>query len=347
MIPIIQNAVLGSDLDAQNFNINNVATLTPVPSNIVGTVDSRLSDQRVPLDGSVTNAKVAASAAIDQSKLNLNGVIPAAWLGTTSATAATGSLSEYKSNKGIAGGYAGLDGTGKVPAAQMPVGAGLGTVTSVGVAVPGTIYNVTGSPVTGAGTINLALNSQPLNTWFGNLGPGSAPPVFNNVPIPSSMIGSLDASKITTGVFALSLLPVAVGAGTSAGAAGIVPNPGTLGPSVLSTDYLARDMTFKAIPIPPSPLSYQPSIPNLVIAVPPQDGVSTGAGQIYVIPTSVVNQVTFFYSFTGSTGPFSEFTNISIFVQPVTPGPAQVWFYASRVGYNNSAVATYINPNPT
>lgn len=66
-----------------------------VAADVVQTNDARLSDQRVPTDGSVTNAKVAAGAAIAESKLALasdgaDNVATRRTLGTAAQQAAKG-----------------------------------------------------------------------------------------------------------------------------------------------------------------------------------------------------------------------------------------------------------------
>ena len=152
MTPRLENAQLTTDLECGLFALRNLGSINPPPANLVLSTDPRLSDPRMPLAGSVVNASVAAGAAIDQSKLNLNGVIPPAWLGTTATTAAQGSLAEYVANKGQPNGYAALDGTGKVPSAQLPSGVGTGTVTSAGLTMPAQ-FAVAGGPVTGSGTL--------------------------------------------------------------------------------------------------------------------------------------------------------------------------------------------------
>jgi hypothetical protein len=74
---------------------------------------------------------------------------------------------QLDSEKGAANGYASLGSDGKVPAAQLPASATTGgTVTSVGLSAPGLLYDVTGSPITGAGTLALALKTQVKNTFF-------------------------------------------------------------------------------------------------------------------------------------------------------------------------------------
>src|SRR5215510_9604048 len=120
MIDAIDNGLLTTDLDGNDLEIINLGAVIPTPTNLVDTFDPRLSNARIPIDGSVTNTSVSPTAAIEQSKLDLNGEIPQSWLGTDDIHAAPGDRVEYLSNKGVPGGYAGLDGTGKVPAGQLP-----------------------------------------------------------------------------------------------------------------------------------------------------------------------------------------------------------------------------------
>ena len=120
MINALDNGIMVTDLDANNLRILNLAHISPPPIDLVTTDDPRLSDARVPLDGSVTNSSVAPTALIDQSKLNLNGDIPLIWLGLDATHAAPGNLVEYLTNKGVPNGYAELDGTGKVPGRSAP-----------------------------------------------------------------------------------------------------------------------------------------------------------------------------------------------------------------------------------
>jgi trimeric autotransporter adhesin len=66
--------------------------------------------------------------------------------------------------------------------AQYPVrnsGGGSGTVTSVGLSLPASVFNVTGSPVTTSGTLTGNFNNQSANTVFAGPASGpSAPPTF-------------------------------------------------------------------------------------------------------------------------------------------------------------------------
>lgn len=77
--------------------------------------------------------------------------------------------------------------------------AGPGTVTSVGFTMPSQpLFTVTGSPITTAGTISAALNSQNAGTFF------AAPTAANGAPTFRTMVPgdvpALDVSKLTSGV---------------------------------------------------------------------------------------------------------------------------------------------------
>jgi hypothetical protein len=328
MIFPIDNGELGTDLDCGNFDITNVGSLTPVPINLVATDDPRLTDARVPLDGSVTNASVALDAAIAQDKLNLNGPIPSAWLGTSSTTAARGDLTEYKSNKGVPGGYAALDATGKLPVAQLPLDAGTGTVTSVGLSASSE-FSVTGSPVTTSGIIALAWVSVPAGSWFGNPTASSAPPIFTTAPVPPSMVPDLPADKITSGIINAARLPAASGMGLSS-ASGAVPDPG---PTGAATDYLARDMTYKPVPTIGPP--YQPTIASPVLTP------STAPGPKDVLVTVAQPGATLLYKITPTTQP--AYIEIATGTVVALPTGETLSVYGAKPGYNNSSVVTLAN----
>lgn len=318
MIDRIQNGLLLSDLDADGFNLLNVGSIVPVPLGLVADDDPRLTDARAPLDGSVTNESVAEDAAIAQSKLNLNGGIPAGWLGTTDTTAARGDLAEYIANKGQPDGYASLDSGGLVPVAQLPDGAGSGTVTSVGLTMPAE-FNVTGSPITSNGAFAVAWANAPGTSWFGNDTGGSATPAFKTTEIPGALIPDLDAAKITTGVFDPDLLPVAVGVGVSH-APGAVPDPEASGDV---TDYLARDMTYQ--PVPTFDLPYQPNVPDPTFTVNP-----TGGGANVIVTRGLLGS-NLFYAI--DAGDFAIYTG-TVFVAT----GSVIYAYGAAAGYNNSSV---------
>jgi hypothetical protein len=344
MTPIIEDAVLSTDLNCDFHDLLNVNALIPTPPGLVGSDDPRLTNARAPLPGSVVDASCAINAGIVQSKLDLNGQIPVSWLGNTSITAAPGNLAEYLANKNQPLGYAGLDAGGKVPAAQLPGTVGTGTVTSVGLAMPPQ-FAVTGSPVTQSGTLSAVWATAADLSWFGNKEGAAGPPRFYTDPFPLDLIPDLDASIVASGVLDPARIPIAVGLGPGH-AAGAVPDPGGVvippdspvpggGPdpnAVQTSDYLARDMTFKPLPLI-GPV-YQPvcPAPNLTI----------GSGPPYFVTvTSSLSGSSLFYSVDDPTG---GFTPISSGGQvQINPGQS-LYAYCSRVGYTNSGIVVMPAP---
>lgn len=77
---------------------------------------------------------------------------------------------------------------------------GSGTVTSIGLNGIASFITVSGSPVTTAGSISLALASQSQNSIFAGPTSGSGVPTFR--AIVAGDVPSLDASKITSGILA-------------------------------------------------------------------------------------------------------------------------------------------------
>jgi hypothetical protein len=318
---LIEQGELNSDLDADFHDLLNVNEMIPAPINVVIEGDPRLADARHPLLGSVINESVADDAAIVQSKLNLNGGIPAGWLGTTAGKAAQGDLAEYVAHKSQPNGYASLNSSGKVPVAELPLGAGAGTITSIGITMPAQ-FNVTGSPVTSAGVITIAWVNVPDGSWFGNSSGSSAAPVFSTSPIPVSLVPGLDAAKIVSGSLDPARLPLAVGVGVSH-AAGTVPDPGATGSAF---DYLARDMTFK--PIPVFGPGYQPKVSDPLLTI------NTGPEPYIVEIHSLVDGASLFYSIDSSSGGF----------QPIEDG-SQIQLFSGHVVYAYGALAGYTNSN--
>jgi hypothetical protein len=330
MHPLLENAELTTDLDCQFYDLLNVGALIPVPPPLVSTDDPRLSDARNPLPESVTDASVSDIAGIVQSKLDLNGSIPPDWLGTTSDTAAQGNLAEYLFNKAYPNGYASLDGTGKIPAAQLPLGIGTGTVTSIGLTMP-TQFAVTGSPVTASGVIAVNWTNITGSSWFGNSSATSLPPTFNTGLLPVSLMPSLDASKVTSGVLDPARLPVAVGVGATH-MPGAAPDPGVTG-NVF--DYLARDMTYK--PIPSFGPGYQPVVPS------PQLEISTGPEPYIVsIISTQLDGVSLFYSVNNPNAgflPVPDTGEIILYTGQV------VYAYGAKAGYTNSDMVVMPAPS--
>lgn len=320
MRPLIEAGQLVTDLECNHFDLLNVAFMIPVPQNLVDDSDVRLSNARSPAIGSVTNESVAADAAIEQSKLSLDGVIPSSWLGFDPDTAAPGDLVEYKALKGQPDGYAELDSSGQVPVGQLP--ATIGTITSIDLTMPAE-FVVSGGPVTSTGTIAVDWDDVADGSWFGNDSGGSGPPIFQTSPIPTSLVPDLDASKITSGTIAAARLPAAVGVGAGH-KSGLVPDPGASG---TATDYLARDMSYKAVPsMGPT---YQPIIPD------PTFSATVGGGNANVAIVESLDGASIFYSLTDATTDFQPYTG------PFDVAtPQDVWAYAAKEGYTNSNVVT-------
>lgn len=88
---------------------------------------------------------------------------------------------------------------------------GGGSVTSVGLSMPSNEFSVTGSPVTGSGTLTATLKSQSANYFWGAPNGSAGSPTFR--ALVAADIPSLDASKITSGTFNVSRL----GTGTPSG----------------------------------------------------------------------------------------------------------------------------------
>lgn len=83
-------------------------------------------------------------------------------------------------------------------------GGGGGTVTSVGLGAPTNVFSVTGSPVVGSGTLTFAYKSQSSGLVLASPPTVSGTPSFRSLA--ASDIPNLDASKITSGTFAVARL---------------------------------------------------------------------------------------------------------------------------------------------
>jgi hypothetical protein len=111
---------------------------------------------------------------------------------------------------------------GSWTALSYPTGTG-GTVTSVALTTPGLLFNVSGSPVTGAGTLAFSLKTQTANTFLAGPTTGA------------------DATPTMRALTAADLpVMVASGAGHAGGA---VPDPGS---TAGTTRYLREDGTWQA-----------------------------------------------------------------------------------------------------
>lgn len=130
--------------------------------------------------------------------------------GQLSVAGADGALTFSLASTGVSAGTYGdgthvgqftVDATGRVTSASSVPITNTGTVTSVGLALPG-IFTVSGSPVTSSGTLTGALATQSANAVFaGPSSGGAAAPAFRSLV--SADIPALDAAKITSGLLAL------------------------------------------------------------------------------------------------------------------------------------------------
>lgn len=345
MIPLLDNCKLATDLDFDGFSVKNSGKFLPVPSNAVGTDDPRLIDQRNILNGTVTNASVASTAAIDQSKLDLNGNIPTVWLGNTSIQAAQGNLVQLASLKGANNGYAALDANGRILASNMPsTGPQSGTVGAVSLSLPSKEFNVTTSSlVSGAGTLTAAWQNQPDNSWFGVFGPlGTSPladvPSFLTKQIPMDIMPDIDASKFTSGIFPVAMLPIVVGMGVGH-AKGLLPDPNPAkGEPANASDYLGRDGKWKPMQIS---VTYQPTLPDVQIIL--QTYIGTDTASILITCSNKKALIFYLQEPTYSNTPYMETQNPTVLSLAVG---TIIHAYSAKAGYNNSGITTYTVPPP-
>jgi hypothetical protein len=154
-------------------------------------------------------------------------------------------------------------------------GAGTGTVTSVALALPTNIFDVSGSPVTASGTLTAVLDTQAANTIFSGPTTGSAAaPTFRGLvlaDVPAITEAKLSFSDVTT-------------ANATAGAHGLLPKLSGNG-----SDCLRGDGSFSVCP-----------------------GAGTGGDFSTNTTTSVAQQVVVASGTGGKTGEFATGTGVGI-----------------------------------
>lgn len=360
----LNNGILVSDLDANNHKITNLS------------VDQQYPGTANVADNSILNIKIASNAAILQSKLNLNGVIPTAWLGSTSTTAAQGNLVELLANKAANNGYAGLDGAGKVTTGELPTNIPTGWlgVTST-TAAQGNLVELLSRKAQVNGYASLDSGGKiPVGQLPDSAGVGTVTSVGMTVP----SILTLSGSPVTTsGTLAVSLTNAAAvswfGNPTAPAAVPIFNTtalPIALIPSLdtakITTGTLAAarlpvmigvggSHAIGAVPDPgasgtatdylardatykaiPGVSSYQPVIPQVAM---PASTNTTGARTITITSLSVPGSAIFYNKSDDALG-FRPYTG-SITVQP----EQYVDSYAAKAGYTNSTMRRYTNPN--
>lgn len=331
----IDNGLLLSDLDANNFVIRNLESIDD--PQFVTIDDPRLTDARNVLPGSVITEDVSEDAAIDQSKLQLDGDIPLNYLGQTEDKAAPGDVVLYKSTKNASFGYGGLGLDGKLPSGTVPT-VGTGSVTDIDVQFPESAFTVVPAHSGTDRVFDVYWTSQNPETFLGNMSGAPSIPTFMGAEFPITLIPNIDGSKITSGVFPVGRVPIAqpVGGGH---APGLVPEPGSdsLDPSAQPANYLARDLTWKVMQ---RVVSYQPQLPTPSITVETYIGV----GLARVLISESTAGCNLFFGVNGS--PFIEMQP-SDFPFEASVGDV-VTTYAAKIGYNNSDIYSYtIPPTPT
>lgn len=197
---------------------------------------TQLTSGTVPLArlSGITNTEIAAGASIGWSKLDKSGSSLADLTTRSAADLTSGTLADarlsanvslfgasvdnaevtngtltfakWAGNACIAGQYPQYDGANWICGTVTP---GSGTVTSVGLTLPA-IFSVTGSPVTGSGTLSATLATQTANlVWAGPSSGGAASPtfrslVYNDLPTSAAAAGTypkvtINAQGIVTG----------------------------------------------------------------------------------------------------------------------------------------------------
>lgn len=345
MIPRLQNAKLVTDLDFNGFNLKNAGQFLPVPPALLDINDARLSDARQILDGTVTDDSVAPTAGIHQFKLDLDGDIPAGWLGTGEDQAAKGSDAELVANKGAVNGYAGLDASGKVSSSDLPsTGPASGKVTEVFIALPKEL-DPSIDKITGSGTFGVTWADAPDNSWFGVNGPVGFEPVagrpsFVTKQLPLNLVPDLSAAKFVSGEFPVEQLPVVAGLGVGH-ARGILPDPGDWTTEGRPSDYLGRDGKWREIV---TEIPYQPRLPDVQLTF---LGWSKGLARIQVFcpkaGSTTFFQATNIHALPPLIDPLEETPNPSV----LTLAPElTLQAFASKAGWNNSNMATFLVPSP-
>ena len=326
----IDNALLLQDLDANHFFIRHPGVVDD--PNLLHEGDVRLSDARNILPGTVTNESITEDAAIDQTKLNFSGLIPSIWLGTGEGQAAAGNAVQYNFLKDQPNGYPSLDATtGKMPSGSTPL-FGTGSLVDVQLELPPHEFTVILTSVGTTRSFAAYWLAQPPATFLGNMTGGSVVPTFDSPSFAIASIPNIDASKVTSEMFPLSQLPIAVGVGAGH-SAGILPTPGATTGTNQPTDYVGRDMLYHPMAISQPD---QPDLPAPTISV-----QSYYFSQAYInIAANNILDVNMFYKLDND--PFVEVTTLPLLV----PIGTVVSAYIAKVGYNNSPIFMYTVPAP-
>lgn len=200
--------------------------------------------------GTVTEGAAAATITGTAPTQTLNLTIPKGNTGNTGSAGAAATISVGTVTTGAPGSSASVTNVGTSSAAVFDItiprgdaGAGSGSVTSVALSAPAE-FSVTGSPVTGSGTLTFSKASQTANYfWAAPNGAGGAP-VFR--AIVAADIPTLNQN--TTGTAAGLSATLAVGSGGTGATtlSGLIKGNGTgaFTAAAAGTDYVAPSDTF-------------------------------------------------------------------------------------------------------
>lgn len=157
-----------------------LATALPIASGGTGATSAAAALTAL---GGVTSAQAAAAAPVQSCFGRTGAVVAVANDYSFSQIGGTLATGQFPSTAVTPGSYTlasiTVDATGRITAASSgTAGGGSGTVTSVGLSLP-SLFTVTGSPVTGAGTLTAALATQTANqVWAGPASGVAAAPAF-------------------------------------------------------------------------------------------------------------------------------------------------------------------------
>lgn len=208
----LSNSVVNADISASAAIAYSKLALTASILNADIHPSAAIVYSKLALANSIVNTDVSPSAAIAGSKidadftgqtvladefeadlLRLNGPAFSTELNAASAGQAGDLSFELPPDLGLSGQVLSSDGTGGL---YWDTVAGTGTVTSVGLALPASLFSISGSPVTASGTLTGSFATQVANRIFAGPATGAdAAPTFRSLV--NADLPALDTDDIT------------------------------------------------------------------------------------------------------------------------------------------------------